>query len=189
MRRVQYIGARGKAKFWHKMNCVNRLTYYLNRFKPNKTREYYDEEWNVSSDNWVDSNSPEGVWYDSKQVWIDSDHVREFISDFLWIDSRKLCIDSLWIYSGELWIDSMRYYSGKLWINSLQYYLGKFDLIQKGVTQGKWTKRMLYKNQWIMNRIKKFTKGFSIYDNTRDIQESHDTMRHDLLGCFNKFLS
>jgi len=26
------------------------------------------------------------------------------------------------------------------------------------------------------------------YD-TQDIKESHDTMRHDLIGCFNKFLS
>ena len=50
-----------------------------------------------------------------------------------------------------------------------------------------------------MNRIKQFTEGFSIYDNTQDIKESHDntqdikeshdTMRHGLLGCFNKFLS
>jgi len=53
-----------------------------------------------------------------------------------------------------------------------------------------------------MNRIKQFTNGFSIYNNTQDIKdshdtrhdtqdikESHDTMRHDLLGCFNKFLS
>ena len=50
-----------------------------------------------------------------------------------------------------------------------------------------------------MNRIKQFTEGFSIYDNTQDMKESHDntqdikesldTMRHALLGCFNKFLS
>jgi len=25
-----------------------------------------------------------------------------------------------------------------------------------------------------MNRIKQFTKGFSIYDNTKDIKELHD---------------
>jgi len=43
------------------MNCANQFTYYLNQFKPYKTRENYDEEWNVSCDNWVDSNSPEGV--------------------------------------------------------------------------------------------------------------------------------
>ena len=77
VRRAQYIGTRGKAKFLHKVNCMSRFTYYLNRFKPYKTKEKYDEEWNVSSDNWVDSNNPEDVWYDSKQVWIDSDHVRE----------------------------------------------------------------------------------------------------------------
>jgi hypothetical protein len=65
----------------------------------------------------------------------------------------------------------------------------KVWLDSKGVTQGKWTKGMLDMNQWIMSRIKKFTEGFSIYDNTQDIKESHDTMRHDLLGCFNKFLS
>jgi len=54
-------------------------------------------------------------------------------------------------------------------------------------------------NQWIMYRIKQFTEGFFIYDNTPYIKESHDntqdikelhyTMRHGLLGWFNKFLS
>jgi len=77
------------------------------------------------------------------------------------------------------------------------------------VTQGRWRKGMLDMNQWIMNRIKQFTERFSIYDNTQDIKGSHDnaqdmkeshdntqdikesddTMRHGLLGCFNKFLS
>jgi len=34
-----------------------------------------------------------------------------------------------------------------------------------------------------MIRIKLFTEGFSIYDNTQDIKESHDTMRRGLLGA------
>ena len=47
-----------------------------------KDKETYDGEWNMSSDNWVDSDYPGGVCYDSKQVWIDSYHVREIDESF-----------------------------------------------------------------------------------------------------------
>ena len=77
-----YIVRREKTQFSHKMNWMNRFTYHLNRFKPYKKKENYDEEWNVSTVIWVDSNNPEVIWYDSKQVWIDSDHVRELDESF-----------------------------------------------------------------------------------------------------------
>jgi len=91
VRRVQYIGAKGKAKFSHKMNCVNRFTYYLNWFKPYKTRENYDEEWNVSSDNWVDSNSPEGFDTIQNKFELIQTMLESLMSRFteIWIDSGK----------------------------------------------------------------------------------------------------
>ena len=101
----------------------------------------------------------------------------------------KIDADNIWIGSDFLWMDSH--------VNRFKKTVNRFTVIlfrkiwldSKEVTQGKWTKGMLDMNQWIMNRIKQFTEGFSIYDTTRDTKESQYTMRHSLLGCFNKFLS
>jgi len=125
----------------------------------------------------------------------------------------KIDADNIWIDSDFLWIDSMvnrfKKTMNRFTVNLFRKTLNRFTVIlfrktvnrftailftknwldSKGVTQGKWTKGMLDMNQWIMNRIKQLTEGFSIYNNTQDIKESHDTMRHGFLGCFNKFLS
>jgi len=61
MRIKQYIGEGRKAKFSQKNNCLNRFTYWLNRFKPCK--KVICVKWK-----WDDSNSPEDVWYDSNYV-------------------------------------------------------------------------------------------------------------------------
>jgi len=142
-------------------------------------------------EDWYDSNSYESIQSKSESFMIQFTEI--------WVDSGKKEVKNIcWQHLNRfklLWIDSMvnRF---KKTVNLFRKTLNRFTAIlfrktvnrfnailfiknwldSKGVTQGKWTKEMLDMNQWIMNRIKQFIEGFSKYENTQDIKESHDTI-------------
>jgi len=208
MRKCVYIEKGGKCKISAKNNWVNRFTYCVNRFK--QLNDKPDEQWRLIRIRHKLNR------FKSPQMKIDT--IQTLMNRFnqsqrvLWFDSKtfesiqarkrwKIDVVNIWIDSQILWIDShvnrFKKTVNRFIMNLFRKIVNRFTTIlfrkiwldSKGVTQGKWTKGMLDMNQWIMNRIKQFTEGFSIYDNTRDIKVLHDTKRHGLLGCFNKFLS
>jgi len=144
---------------------IDTIQTLMNRFNQSQRVSWYDsvkfesiqarKKWKIDADN---------IWIDSNLLWIDSmvngfkktrnrftvNLFRKTVNRFTTILFRKTVNRFTTILFRKIWLDS------------------------KGVTQGKWTKGMLDMNQWIMNRIKQFTKGFSIYDNTKDIKELHD---------------
>jgi len=63
------------------------------------------------------------------------------------------------------------------------------DTMRPGLTRFKWSDTRKMDNRNSRYESMKHESNQAIHDNTRDIKDSHDTMRHDLLGCFNKFLS
>jgi len=165
----------------------------LNRFKSS-----LDEDW-------YDSNSYESIQSKSEsfmirftEIWVDSG--KKEVKNRCWqhLNWFRLFVNRFSCESIQENSESIHYESIQENCESAILFK-KSWLDLKGETQGKWTKGMLDMNQWIMNRIKQFTDGFFIYDNTQDIKESqdntqdiketHDTMKHDLLGCFKKFLS
>ena len=138
----------------------------------------------ISSDeDWYDSNSYESIQAKSESFMtrftnIGIDSGKEEVKNWCWqhLNRFKKTVNQ---FNVNQFTKTMNWFITilfrKIWLDS------------KGVTHGKWAKGMLDMNQWIMNRIKKFTEGFSIYDNTQDIMESHDTMRHGLLGSWTSF--
>jgi len=135
------------------------------------------------NEDWYDSNSYESIQLKSESFFT---RFTKILID-LGREEGKIDLINIWIDSRKLWIDLLWYYSEKLWIDSLWYYSGKFDSIQKVWHKENGQKEYLIwiNESWIESSNSQ--KDFPIHDNTQNIKESHDTMRHGLLGALRSF--
>jgi len=113
------------------------------------------------------------VWYASDTSWIDSNMnwFKKTVNRFIVNLFRK----TVNRFTAILFMKTVNRFTAilfkKIWLNS------------KGVTQGKWTNGMLDMNQWIMNRIKQFTEGFSImttHKTSKNHMTTHKTSKNHM---------
>jgi len=178
-----------------------------------------NEDWYASDTNWIDSNISNEDWYGSYSYESIQSKSGSFMIRFtgIWIDSGKeevknWCCQHLNRFKktvNRFTVNGFKKTVNRFIVILFRKTVNRFTMIlfrktvnrftvmlfmkiwldKKGVTQGKWLEGMLDMNQWIMTRIKQFTKGLSY--TWRHTRHQRVTWHNEtwFARCFNKFLS